>query len=70
MDPVNAQAHARDPLLWISILLAITGTVTASTGFLSNLAAQHPTAFGIAMTATSVVTAVLTVLKTQLAAHK
>jgi hypothetical protein len=59
--------HAKDPLLVISVLLAITGTVQASTGLLSALAARHPLYFGLAMTAISVVTAVLTVLKTNLA---
>jgi hypothetical protein len=54
----------RDSLLWISVLLAVTGGLQASTGFLSDLAEKYPIAFGVAMTAISVTTGVLTVLRT------
>lgn len=65
MNPTTA-AHARDPLLWVSILLAVTGSIQASTGLLSTLAAQHPVAFGLVMTGISVATGILTVIKTNL----
>ena len=64
---MNTAAHSKDPLLWVSILLAVTGAIQASTGQLTALAAQHPVAFGIAITAISVTTAVLTVIRTNLA---
>lgn len=54
---------SKDTLLWLSIALAITGTIQTQTGFLSALAAEHPTAFGAAMAGISAVTAVLTTLK-------
>lgn len=55
--------NAKDPLLLLSILLAVAGAIQASTGHLSALAAQYPVGFGLAVTATSITTAVLTVLK-------
>lgn len=58
--------YLKDPLLLISALLAITGAVQASTGMLSALAEQYPVAFGVAMTAVSAATGVLTALKTYL----
>lgn len=54
----------KDPLLWISILLAVTGAIQASTGALSALAANYPLGFGVAMTVISVMTGVLTAIKT------
>lgn len=56
--------YARDPLLWVSVLLAATGAVQASTGLLSEVASRYPVAFGVAMTMVSVATAVLTAIKT------
>lgn len=55
--------QVRDPLLIISVLLAVTGGIQASTGALSMLADEYPLAFGLAMTAISVVTGVLTAIK-------
>lgn len=55
--------NAKDPLLILSVLLAVTGAIQASTGLLSTLASQHPIAFGVTMTLISVATAVLSVLK-------
>lgn len=56
----------KDPLFLVSVLLAITGTIQASTSMLSVLATKYPTAFGLAITGVSIVTAVLTAIKTQL----
>lgn len=56
--------YAKDPLLSISIALAALGAVQASTGLLSELAHRYPITFGLVMTAISVSTAVLTVIKT------
>lgn len=63
---MNTSANAKDPLVWISVLLAITGGIQASTGLLSTVASEYPTVFGLVMTGISVTTAVLTVLKNQL----
>lgn len=59
--------YFKDPLLLVSVLLAITGGLQASQGLLSEAIKQHPIGFGIAMTITSCVTGALTVLKTALA---
>jgi hypothetical protein len=56
--------YLKDPLLLVSILLAAAGAIQANTSMLSELAAKHPTAFGLVMTAVSVVTGVLTAFKT------
>jgi|WetSurMetagenome_2_1015567.scaffolds.fasta_scaffold857589_2 hypothetical protein len=56
----------KDPLFLVSILLAITGGVQANTGQLSALATEYPTAFGLVMSTISIVTAVLTAVKTML----
>lgn len=55
--------YTKDPLLWISILLAMAGGVQANTGYLSDLATKHPTAFGLTMTGISILTGALTALK-------
>lgn len=60
------KTYAKDPLLIVSVLLAVTGAVQASTGLLSQLAEQHPVSFGLAMTAISVLTGALTAVKTYL----
>ncbi len=56
--------YAKDPLLLVSVLLAVTGAVQANTGALSKLAEEYPTGFGLAMMAISVFTGVLTTIKT------
>lgn len=55
--------YLKDPLLWISILMAIFGSIQSATGLLSLFAEAYPLAFGLCMTAISAVTGVLTVLK-------
>jgi hypothetical protein len=58
----------KDPLLIVSILLAITGAIQASTGYFSDMMTAHPIRFGLGMTAVSIVTGVLTVVKSYIAA--
>jgi hypothetical protein len=58
--------YLKDPLLVVSVLLAVTGALQASQGFLTALVQRYPIAFGLAMTAVSCTTGVLTVLKTYL----
>jgi hypothetical protein len=55
--------YLKDPLLWISILMAIFGSVQSATGLLTLFAEAYPIAFGIAMTAISAITGSLTALK-------
>lgn len=59
--------YAKDPLLIVSVLLAVTGAFQASTNQLAPLLAKYPIAFGIAMTLVSAATGTLTVLKTFIA---
>jgi hypothetical protein len=59
--------YAKDPLLIVSVLLAATGAVQASTNYLAPLLTKYPTAFGLAMTTISIVTGTLTALKTFIA---
>lgn len=53
----------KDPLLLVSIALAITGGFQASNGFLSALAEEHPTLFGLTMMGVSIFTGILTTIK-------
>lgn len=61
--------YTKDPLLIVSVVLAATGAVQASTNLLSPLLQKYPTGFGLAMTGVSMVTATLTALKTYLASR-
>lgn len=69
MDPYTAKAYAKDPLLLVSVLLAVAGAVQANTGLLSKIAEQYPTAFGLVMMGISVSTGALTAIKTYLVAN-
>ncbi len=53
----------KDPLLWVSVFMAITGGIQAGTGFLSPLTEQYPIASGLVMLGVSIATGVLTVVK-------
>lgn len=61
--------HAKDPLLWLSCVLAALGALQASTSLLSALAAKYPITFGLVMTGISVSTAVLTIYRNAKAAQ-
>lgn len=58
------KSYAKDPLLIVSVLLAVTGAVQANTGLLSKLAEEYPTGFGLAMMLVSITTGALTAFKT------
>lgn len=58
------KTYAKDPLLLVSVLLAVTGAVQANTGLLSKAAEEYPTTFGLVMMAVSITTGALTAVKT------
>ena len=61
--------HAKDPLLGLSVLLAILGALQASQGLLTQLIEKYPTTFGISMTVISCAVAGLTVYRNVIAAR-
>ncbi len=63
MKRAASRVDWKDPLLWVSVALAITGGIQAGTGFLSSLAELYPIAFGVSMLVISIFTGVLTVIK-------
>lgn len=61
--PPSVRSCFKDPLFVVSLLLAITGAIQSSQGLLTELIQRYPVAFGLSMMGVSILTAVLTVIK-------